>query len=86
MVKVTDDNKFDIVKGIKKYALSKNYKISDIDGVRVILDGAFALVRASNTSPNLTLRFEAKTQEECDKLQKEFMDKVNELNLKGRLF
>lgn len=86
MVKVTDDNKFDIVKGIKKYALSKNYKISDIDGVRVILDGAFALVRASNTSPNLTLRFEAKTQEECDKLQKEFMDKVNELSLKGRLF
>ncbi len=34
-------------------------KIIDIDGVRASFEKGWALVRASNTSPNLTLRFEA---------------------------
>ena len=41
---------------------------------------SWALVRASNTGPNLALRFEATTKERLEEIQKEFLDKVNEFN------
>ncbi|MBP5684434.1 MAG: phosphomannomutase/phosphoglucomutase, partial [Bacilli bacterium] len=37
-VKVTDENKFDIVNKVKEEALNKGYKIIDIDGVRIELE------------------------------------------------
>lgn len=43
--------------------------IITLDGMRIVLDGGFALIRQSNTEPVFTLRFEAKTKEECDKLK-----------------
>lgn len=72
--KVTDENKFDIVNKLKEYAIAKGYKIIDIDGVRVEFDNSWALVRASNTGPNITARFEAKTEEELNLIQKEFTE------------
>ena len=77
--KVTDENKFKIVEKIKEYCKEKNYNIIDIDGVRVEFDDGWALVRASNTGPNLTARFEAKTPERAQELQKEFQSIVDEL-------
>ena len=38
--------------------------IITIDGMRIVFDGGFALIRQSNTEPVFTLRFEAKTEEE----------------------
>jgi len=46
-----------------------NSKIKDIvtlDGMRIIFEDGFALIRQSNTEPVFTLRFEAKTKEKCD--------------------
>jgi len=43
--------------------------IITLDGMRIVFDGGFALIRQSNTEPVFTLRFEAKTKEECEKLQ-----------------
>lgn len=43
-------------------------KITDIvtlDGMRVIFEDGFALIRQSNTEPVFTLRFEASTEEKC---------------------
>ncbi len=56
-------------------------KILDIvtlDGMRIIFDGGFALVRQSNTEPVFTLRFEAKNQEMCEKYINAMLDKLNE--------
>ena len=47
-------------------------KIKDIvtlDGMRVVFDGGFALIRQSNTEPVFTLRFEGKTPELCAQYQ-----------------
>ena len=47
-------------------------KIKDIitiDGMRIVFDGGFALIRQSNTEPVFTLRFEAKTKEECEQFE-----------------
>lgn len=43
--------------------------IITLDGMRIVFDGGFALIRQSNTEPVFTLRFEARTQPECDKFQ-----------------
>jgi phosphomannomutase/phosphoglucomutase len=37
--------------------------------MRIVFDGGFALIRQSNTEPVFTLRFEAKTKDECEHLQ-----------------
>lgn len=73
-IKSTDDKKFGIVDGIKKYCDTQGYKYLTIDGVKVIKEDGFALVRASNTGPDLTLRFESTTEKGLEKIQKEFMD------------
>ena len=70
--KVTDETKFDIVNKIKEYCISKNYNILDIDGVKAKFDDGFALVRASNTGPNITSRFEAKTESRLEEIKNEF--------------
>jgi phosphomannomutase/phosphoglucomutase len=59
----SDDKKFGVVEKIKEYALSKKYNVIDIDGVRVTFDYGWALVRCSNTGPNITARFEANSSE-----------------------
>lgn len=78
-VPVTDENKFAIVDKVKDYCISKNYQFKDIDGIRVEFDDSWALIRVSNTSPNLTVRFEANTEERLLEVQKEFIDILNRL-------
>lgn len=59
-----DAEKFRVVDEIAR-DLRARYPTVDIDGVRVLFPGgAWGLVRASNTNPYLTLRFEAATDEE----------------------
>ena len=78
--KSSDDKKFGIVEKIGNYAKNKNYNVLDIDGIKVLFDDSWALVRASNTGPNLTARFEANTEERLEELQKEFISLIEELN------
>jgi phosphomannomutase/phosphoglucomutase len=53
-----DNIKFKLVDKITEH-FKKEYKVIDIDGARVLFDGGWGLVRASNTQPALVLRFEA---------------------------
>lgn len=58
-----ESKKFQLVEETKKRLLGNSeYKINDIDGVRVDYPDAWGLVRASNTQPVLVLRFEAPTE------------------------
>ena len=70
--KVRDEIKFDIVNKMKEYAQSKNYNFITLDGVKVKFDDGFALVRASNTGPNITSRFEATTEERLNEIKNKF--------------
>ncbi len=74
---VSDDVKFKVVDKVKEYAKDKQYKYLDVDGIRVQFEDGWALVRASNTGPNLTLRFEASSTERLEEIKKEFEDVVN---------
>jgi phosphomannomutase/phosphoglucomutase len=68
---------------VKERLESAGYKIVSIDGVRIELEDAWALVRASNTEPAIVLRFEGKTLEQLKKVEgivKEVVDKVMKNN------
>ncbi len=59
-----DGIKFNVVAGVDRVFRERGADVNDIDGVRVTYpDGSWGLVRASNTSPKLVLRFEAPTPE-----------------------
>lgn len=78
-MKVNDEIKFDIVNKVKEFCINKNYKILTIDGVKVLFDDGSAVVRASNTGPNITMRYEAKTKERLNEIEQEFTNLLNEL-------
>lgn len=71
-----DDKKFAIVMELVKHFTS-NYDCITIDGVRVNFDEtSWGAIRASNTSPNLTLRFEARTPEKLAEIQQIMVDEL----------
>jgi phosphomannomutase/phosphoglucomutase len=72
-----DTDKFNVINRVKEYADKNNLKYIDIDGVRIMYEDGWALVRASNTGPNLTLRFEATSKRGLTLIKKEFMDLLN---------
>ena len=57
-----DEKKFQVVKNLVEQ-FRQQYEVIDIDGVRVLFDDGWGLVRASNTQPVLVARCEAKTKE-----------------------
>jgi phosphomannomutase/phosphoglucomutase len=71
----SEADKFKIVQEVKEF-FSLGYKTIDIDGVRIIFDDGWALIRASNTQPLLVLRFEAKTQKRLEEIKNLVRDKL----------
>jgi phosphomannomutase/phosphoglucomutase len=55
-----EEQKFQLVMKVKQI-LAREHRVIDIDGVRVVFPDGWGLVRASNTSPVMVLRFEAET-------------------------
>ncbi len=60
-VQIPEEHKFAVVKEITEY-FRKDYPVIDVDGVRIDFGDGWGLVRASNTTPLLVLRFEADTE------------------------
>ena len=73
-VNTTEEKKFKIIDELKKYLNENKEKLNikeivDVDGVRVIFEKGWGLIRASNTTPVLVTRFEAKTQEALEEIK-----------------
>jgi phosphomannomutase/phosphoglucomutase len=70
-VSCPDAIKFEVVARVLAH-YRKRHEVIDVDGARILFgDGAWGLVRASNTGPILVLRFEAKTEAKRDELRAE---------------
>ena len=69
LIPVPDSEKFELVEALRAQGDFKDGKITTIDGLRVDYTYGWALVRASNTSAALTLRFEADSEEQLKALQ-----------------
>jgi len=65
-----EDRKFKVVEEVKRRLSSMGYRLITLDGVRVEVGNAWALVRASNTEPAIVLRFEGENQEMLNKVRR----------------
>ncbi|MFC1853361.1 phosphomannomutase/phosphoglucomutase [candidate division CSSED10-310 bacterium] len=74
-----EDKKTDVVSKTKAIFRQKN-KIIDIDGVRVIFDQGWGLLRASNTQAILVLRFEAFTKTALKEIIRTFHHELTQFN------
>jgi phosphomannomutase/phosphoglucomutase len=69
-----DDRKFQVIDELVR-DLKQRYQTIDIDGARVLFpDGGWGLVRASNTNPYLTLRFEGRSEAQIDAMKRVIYD------------
>lgn len=84
-ISIPDQIKFKLIDEIKLHIKSSRFKYIDIDGVRLESETAWGLVRASNTSPNIVLRFEGQTEKDLLEIKNYFktiLSKIdNNLNL-----
>jgi phosphomannomutase len=65
-----DDKKFAVIAELAA-AFKKRYETIDIDGARILFPDGWGLVRASNTNPYLTLRFEGRSDEAVERMKAE---------------
>lgn len=71
-VNVPDKSKFELMKKLVEQGEFQNGNITTIDGIRVDYSKGWGLARASNTSPALTLRFEAESEEALNIIKQVF--------------
>ena len=76
IIPVADDYKFELVEKIVHNADFSAGKVNTMDGIRVDFSNGWGLVRASNTGPALTARFEADTKENLEIIQDEFRAQI----------
>ncbi len=66
-----DFRKFEVVDKVRQAFISR-YRVIDLDGARIYFDDeSWALIRASNTQPRLSLRFEARTERRLNEMKEE---------------
>jgi phosphomannomutase / phosphoglucomutase len=65
-----DEVKFQVVQHVAA-SFKKTHRVIDIDGVRVLFEHGWGLLRASNTQPVLVMRFEAENEDWLKNYQRE---------------
>ena len=73
-IKFAEGEHFTVIQELVKRAQFPDAKLTTIDGLRADFADGFGLVRASNTTPVLVLRFEADNQAALEKIQKRFRE------------
>ena len=73
---VLDEKKFEIVEKFVQYANFNGGEKITIDGLRVNFDDGWGLLRASNTTPKLVLRFEANSEKRLAEIQNLFLSEL----------
>ena len=75
---VADETKFDIVESFAKDCSLKGEKIT-IDGLRINFDNGWGLIRASNTTPKLVLRFEGDSLKDMEEIKSKFISELSRI-------
>jgi len=77
-IDVTDDNKFKIIEKFAKNCQLDGEKIT-IDGLRINFQNGWGLLRASNTTPKLVLRFEGDSGESLKSIKESFLNELSRI-------
>ena len=73
----SDEDKFNIAKQAVEY-FTKNNNCITVDGVRIIYENGWGLVRASNTQPVIVCRFEADSIENMNFIKEKVLHKLKQ--------
>ena len=77
-INVTDQNKFKIIKEFTDNCRLDGKK-NTIDGLRLDFEDGWGLIRASNTTPKLVLRFEGRSEEILNRIQNDFLNELTRI-------
>jgi phosphomannomutase/phosphoglucomutase len=73
-----DDRKQGVVADVRETFVARGYPVERMDGARIAFDGGWALFRASNTQPAVTLRCEARTAAGLAEIERVVLDAARE--------
>ena len=79
-IQTTEESKFQIIEQLSQSADFGDGTVTSIDGVRVDYPDGWGLIRASNTSPVLTLRFEADDAEALARIRSDFEVQISRID------
>jgi len=74
------DNHFKFIEAFKKNSVFTNYTVSDLDGIKISNSESWGLIRASNTSPKITLRFESLSEKGLISIKNEIKNAILEID------
>lgn len=72
IIPVADEKKFAIIESFRQQQEFSDAIVTDIDGLRIDFHDGWGLIRASNTGPAITLRFEAGNEEHLASIRQGF--------------
>ena len=75
-INIDEDKKFQIVEDFVSQSEFREGEKITIDGLRVNFDDGWGLLRASNTTPKLVLRFEANSPERLNEIRNIFLNQL----------
>jgi len=76
-IHTTETRKFEVMDALVANNGFSDGRLTAIDGIRVDFDDRWGLIRPSNTSPVLSLRFEADSAEALERVQDEFQAQLS---------
>ena len=77
-INVDDENKFLIIERFARECSLDGNKVT-IDGLRIEFENGWGLLRASNTTPKLVLRFEGNTKETLNSIKTDFLNELKRI-------
>jgi phosphomannomutase/phosphoglucomutase len=80
IIETGESQKFSFIEMLSEHGDFGEGKVSKLDGVRADFEDGWGLVRASNTGPAITLRFEADDQAALDRIQHLFREQIGIVN------
>ena len=83
-VKSSDTEKFRVVERVLEH-FRKKYEVIDVDGARILFPDGWGLVRASNTGPELIVRYEGTTPEGLDRIGRRVVGFLSGLGLEVKV-
>ncbi|MAZ66090.1 MAG: hypothetical protein CMF25_03175 [Kangiellaceae bacterium] len=79
-IEIPDERKFDYMEKLAVVAEFEGGEVSTVDGIRVDFEEGWGLVRASNTTPALVVRFEGEDEGQLERIKAIFREKMLEVD------
>jgi len=74
-IPIKESEKFSFIENLKKELKGKGYKIDTLDGIKIIFDNGWALLRPAHTESKISVAYESRNKGGFERIKK-FVDKI----------